>query len=90
MTREVTLLAAAAETAAARTVPPSAPGLNGGTPSATAAADTAANRALEAVVLELLKPMLRQWLDENMPRLVAQALSEETARARVPDAAKKS
>jgi cell pole-organizing protein PopZ len=41
---------------------------------------------LEAVVVDMLKPMLRQWLDENMPRLVASALADEAAaRARVRD-----
>ena len=34
------------------------------------------------MVLDLLKPMLSQWLDQNMPRLVAEALSEEVQRAR--------
>jgi cell pole-organizing protein PopZ len=33
-------------------------------------------------VLELLKPLLRQWLDQNMPRLVAEALKGEAARVR--------
>ena len=44
--------------------------------------DTPHNRALEAMVLDLLKPMLSQWLDQNMPRLVAEALAEEVQRAR--------
>lgn len=91
MAREVSLLAAAAEAAAAR--PPQAapqPMLNGKaapaaaapSPSATLASDMAHNRALEVMVLDLLKPMLRQWLDENMPRMVAEALGEEVQRAR--------
>ncbi len=90
--REGSLLAAAAESAAAR--PPQAappqPVLNGKdapdvaapSPNATLASDMAHNRALEVMVLDLLKPMLRQWLDENMPRMVAEALSEEVQRAR--------
>lgn len=91
MAREVSLLAAAAEAAAARP-PPAAPQsvLNGKaapaaaapSPSATLASDMAHNRALEVMVLDLLKPMLRQWLDENMPRMVAEALGEEVQRAR--------
>jgi cell pole-organizing protein PopZ len=91
MAREVSLLAAAAEAAAARP-PPAAPqpALNGKaapaaaapSPSANLASDMAHNRALEVMVLDLLKPMLRQWLDENMPRMVAEALSEEVQRAR--------
>jgi uncharacterized protein len=43
------------------------------------AADVAAPQiqALEAMVAELLRPMLRRWLDENMPRLVSAALKAE-------------
>ncbi len=89
MAHEVALLAAAAEAAATR--PQAAPqsALNGTSPpgpgagaNAILAGDTAHNRALEVMVLDLLKPMLRQWLDENMPRMVAEALSEEVQRAR--------
>jgi cell pole-organizing protein PopZ len=88
MAREVSLLAAAAEAAAIRpqTAPQSV--LNGKGLPATGAvadailADTAHNRALEVMVLDLLKPMLSQWLDQNMPRLVAEALSEEVQRTR--------
>ncbi|MBO0763907.1 MAG: DUF2497 domain-containing protein [Hyphomicrobiaceae bacterium] len=32
---------------------------------------------LEAMVAELLRPLLRRWLDENMPRLVSAALRAE-------------
>jgi cell pole-organizing protein PopZ len=88
--REVALLAAAAEAAAAR--PPQTapqPVLNGKDPAgpgpsadAAPAADTPHTRALEVMVLDLLKPMLRQWLDENMPRMVAEALSEDVQRTR--------
>jgi cell pole-organizing protein PopZ len=42
-------------------------------------------RGLEAAVLDLLKPMLSRWLEQNMPRLVAEALKEEAARARVSE-----
>jgi uncharacterized protein len=88
--REVSLVAAAAERAAGHSAPPGVSGLNGAAGGANAApGDAASNRALEAVVLELLKPMLRQWLDENMPRLVAQAISDEAVRARPPDGVKK-
>ena len=41
--------------------------------------------ALESMVLELLKPMMRQWLDQNMPRLVAAALKDEADRAAAGD-----
>jgi len=48
----------------------------------TPSEEGAATRALESAVLDLLKPMLRQWLDQNMPRLVAEALKDEAARVR--------
>ncbi|MBX9588005.1 MAG: DUF2497 domain-containing protein [Hyphomonadaceae bacterium] len=93
--REVSLVAAAAEAAAARPVQPQPqPALNGkgpaaASPPAAAAAPPPAhtphNQALEAMVLDLLKPMLRQWLDQNMSRLVAEALSEEVQRTRTPE-----
>ncbi|MHA6719486.1 DUF2497 domain-containing protein [Sphingomonas sp. RS6] len=41
----------------------------------TAGADT-----LEGLVRELLKPMLRDWLDENLPRLVETMVSREIER----------
>jgi cell pole-organizing protein PopZ len=37
------------------------------------------SHALEVMVAELLRPMLRRWLDENMPRLVSAALKAELA-----------
>jgi cell pole-organizing protein PopZ len=36
-------------------------------------------RTLEDTVAELLRPMLRQWLDANMPRIVEKALRVELA-----------
>jgi cell pole-organizing protein PopZ len=91
MAREVSLLAAAAEAAATRPLqaPPPQPALNGKGPAAAVPSpdtaltgDTPLTRALEVMVLDLLKPMLRQWLDVNMPRLVAEALEEEVRRTR--------
>lgn len=70
-----------------------APILNGQAPatpvasapaSAAATGDAAAARGLEVAVLDLLKPMLSQWLDQNMPRLVAEALKDESVRSRAP------
>jgi hypothetical protein len=43
------------------------------------AGEPAQSQALEAMVAELLRPMLRRWLDENMPRLVSAALKQELA-----------
>ncbi len=34
-------------------------------------------QGLDAMVADLLRPMLRRWLDENMPRLVSAALKAE-------------
>ncbi|HXF53295.1 MAG TPA: DUF2497 domain-containing protein [Hyphomicrobiaceae bacterium] len=36
-------------------------------------------RTLEETVADLLRPMLRQWLDANMPRIVEKALKTELA-----------
>ncbi len=84
--REVSLVAAAAETAAR-------PGpVNGaGEPLAAAAPASTlqGSQALEAMVLELLKPMLREWLDQNMPRMVAEALKAEAGRVGAGENAKK-
>lgn len=46
----------------------------------------AEGRTLEDVVRELLRPLLKQWLDENLPRIVestVQAEVERIARGRV-------
>jgi cell pole-organizing protein PopZ len=45
--------------------------------SASPAAERSQLRGLEAMVADLLRPMLRSWLDENMPRLVSAALQAE-------------
>lgn len=37
-------------------------------------------RTLEDVVRELLRPMLQQWLDENLPGIVQQAVDAEVER----------
>ena len=84
-------LAAAAPTAEApkagvqppdRHTLPNGRGAEPGEVKGAAQGDTQYTRALEAAVLELLKPMLAQWLDRNMPRLVGEALKEEAVRAR--------
>ena len=36
-------------------------------------------KTLEDAVVDLLRPMLRNWLDENMPRIVEKALRIEVA-----------
>ncbi len=36
-----------------------------------------ATRTLEKVVMELFKPMLKAWLDENLPPLVERLVKRE-------------
>lgn len=50
-------------------------------PAAPAAAGV---RTLEDTVVDLLRPMIRQWLDENMPRMVEKALRIELAQSVKP------
>lgn len=38
------------------------------------------SRTLEDIARELLQPMLRQWLDDNLPRIVEAAVREEVER----------
>lgn len=40
--------------------------------------------AIEERVVELLRPMIRDWLDNNMPRMVEKALSIELAASAKP------
>lgn len=42
---------------------------------------TVGGKTLEDSVKELLRPMLQEWLDKNMPRLVEAAMREEVAEA---------
>jgi len=50
--------------------------VNGGTHAAASPLE-ASNKTLEDSVKDMLRPMLRQWLDENMPRMVTAALKDE-------------
>lgn len=49
-----------------------------GAPAATG--DALPTRALEQMVAELLEPVIRQWLNNNLPRLIEKAVREEVAR----------
>ena len=40
----------------------------------------ASDRTLEDIVKELIRPMLREWLDANLPRLVERLVQKEIAR----------
>jgi cell pole-organizing protein PopZ len=37
-------------------------------------------RTLEDVVRELLRPLLKEWLDQNLPRIVETKVEEEVQR----------
>jgi hypothetical protein len=41
-------------------------------------------RTLEDAVAEMLRPMLQQWLTDNMPRIVEKALKIETSKTSGP------
>jgi cell pole-organizing protein PopZ len=66
--------AAAAKSAEPAKAPPATPA-----PAAGNAALALGVQTMEDTVAELLRPMLRQWLDTNMPRIVEKALRVEMA-----------
>ena len=45
------------------------------------AADATQARTLEQVVGELLEPVIRHWLETNLPRMVEKVVRDEVARA---------
>lgn len=47
---------------------------------ATVAAPTVAGRTMEDVVLDALRPMLKEWLDANLPTLVEAMVAKEISR----------
>lgn len=47
------------------------------TPAAPAAAE---NGPLEAAVRDMLRPMLKEWLDQNLPQIVEDLVTREIAR----------
>jgi cell pole-organizing protein PopZ len=55
----------------------SSPRTNGGSGHKTHDFAVASPKSLEDSVKEMLRPMLRKWLDENMQRVLTQALREE-------------
>jgi hypothetical protein len=59
-------------------IEPERPGgrANGGTHVAASPLE-ASQKTFEDSVKDMLRPMLRQWLDENMPRMVTAALKDE-------------
>jgi hypothetical protein len=46
----------------------------------TAAAPAGSARTIEDLVREMLRPMLQQWLDTNLPDLVRQQVASEISR----------
>lgn len=54
-----------------------APRTNGGSGHTTHDFEMSPPKSLEDSVKEMLRPMLRKWLDENMQRVLTQALREE-------------
>lgn len=77
-----------AQAAYAAVMAPAAPALaaEAADPSSNAAGTGAedASSNLDDTMADLLRPMLRQWLDENMPRIVERALRVEMAQMRKP------
>lgn len=65
-------------------IPPMAKG--SALPAEAAEADVAGSgqKSLEDSVKEMLRPMLREWLDENMPRILESALRDELQAGRLP------
>ncbi|MGQ0671953.1 MAG: DUF2497 domain-containing protein [Hyphomicrobium sp.] len=61
--------------------PATAPQPSTGSGSDTPAGQAAPVRTLEDAVADLLRPMLQQWLTDNMPRIIEKALRVETVRA---------
>jgi hypothetical protein len=46
--------------------------------------DVAGSDTLEGLVRELLKPMLRDWLDANLPQIVEAMVAREILRGSIP------
>ena len=42
------------------------------------------NRTLEDAVADMLRPMLQQWVADNMPRIIERALRTEVAKSTKP------
>lgn len=47
-----------------------------------AAAPSATDNLIEALVIDALRPMLKEWLDANLPRVVETMVAKEIARLR--------
>jgi cell pole-organizing protein PopZ len=56
--------------------------------SASAPGETSADRAMEDAVADLLRPLLKTWLAENMPKIVERALRREITERLLPPSGK--
>jgi uncharacterized protein len=72
---DVPVVAAAAEPASSVAAPVTVPA----TPPQAVAGPNSGSRSLEDAVVDLLRPMLRSWIDANMPVMVEKALRAETS-----------
>lgn len=41
--------------------------------------ETPGSKSLEDSIKEMLRPMLREWLNENMPRMIREELDSDAA-----------
>ncbi len=62
------------------------PKANGAMEAVPTVAQSGAVRTLDDTIIDLLRPMIRQWLDDNMPRMVEKALRVELAASVKPKA----
>lgn len=46
----------------------------------TSLASSNSGRTLEDIVVDMLRPMLKEWLDDNLPSLVERLVAEEIER----------
>jgi cell pole-organizing protein PopZ len=66
---------------------PAAAVANGAYADAAKPAPALSSRALEQVIAELLEPVIRHWLDANLPRLIEKVVREEVVKAIAADRA---
>ena len=62
------------------------PKVNGASEMVPTVAQAGGIRTLDDTIIDLLRPMIRQWLDDNMPRMVEKALRVELAAGVKPKA----
>jgi cell pole-organizing protein PopZ len=63
---------------------PAMPSLNALTPTSGPAAAVTPARTLEDAVADMLRPMLQQWVADNMPRIIEKALRNEVSKTVKP------